>query len=67
MTRFSAGALIQNRALIRDGASTFLGLRNKTLESQNRGRAPFYELELAIVYDHGSFWQSLDLDFEACL
>ena len=55
----------QMRALIRNRASISFMLRSKTLEPWNRGRAP-YEQELAKVYDHGSFWQSLDLEVEAC-
>ena len=70
MTRFSArNAYIlmvsQMRALIRNRASISFSLRSKTLEPWNRSGAP-YEQELANVYDHGSFWQSLDLEFEAC-
>ena len=70
MTRFSARSayivmVSQMRALIRNRASISFMLRSKTLEPWNRGRAP-YEQELAKVYDHGSFWQSLDLEVEAC-
>ena len=71
MTRFCArNAYIlmvsQMRALIRNRASISFRLRSKTLEPWNRDRVP-YEQQLANVYDHGSFWQSLDLEFESCL